>query len=69
MKSVFQFLKFEVSWAMGDSILRSVPSSFLIGSYSVPSPHGSLPHAMSTADSPQRTSDNFGNYLQRPAFA
>ncbi len=69
MKSIFQFLKIEVSWSMGDSILRSVPTSFLLGSYSIPSPNGSLPHAMSSADSPQQTSNNFGDYLQRPAFA
>jgi hypothetical protein len=31
--------KIEVSWTMGDSILHSFPTWFLLGSYTVPSPH------------------------------
>ncbi len=31
--------KIEVSWAMGDCILYSVPTRYLRGCYSVPSPH------------------------------
>jgi hypothetical protein len=37
-KSIPAF-KIEVSWAMGDSITLSVPTWFLLGSYSVSSPH------------------------------
>jgi hypothetical protein len=36
IKSLFHLLKFEVSWALGDSILPSVPTQFPLGSFSVP---------------------------------